>query len=134
MELFHQPNIDWMGKKWLFIGLSLALALAGLISMVLHRGLVYGIDFRGGTVVRVKFSQVPNLDKIRKALEAQGLRNVTLQRYGAASDHEVVIDLDLQTTASSDAIDKGKRDVLNGFFSISRVGGAAAQRYYNTTP
>ncbi len=50
MEFFHEPKVDWMGKKWYFIGLSLTLAVVGLISIAIHRGLVYGIDFRGGTL------------------------------------------------------------------------------------
>jgi len=51
MEFFHEPKIDWMGKKWYFIGLSIPLLVAGLVSIAWHRGLVYGIDFRGGTLV-----------------------------------------------------------------------------------
>ena len=50
MEFFHEPKIDWMGKKWYFIGLSIPLLLAGMISIGVRRGLNYGIDFRGGTV------------------------------------------------------------------------------------
>ena len=59
MEFFHEPKIDWMGIKWYFISLSLALALTGILSMVVHHGLVYGIDFRGGTVVNVKLPKLP---------------------------------------------------------------------------
>ena len=59
MEFFHEPKIDWMGIKWYFIALSLALAACGLISMVVKKGLAYGIDFRGGTVVTVKFAKAP---------------------------------------------------------------------------
>ena len=69
MEFFHEPKIDWMGIKWYFIALSLALAAAGLISMVVKKGLAYGIDFRGGTVVNVKFSRPPNLDALRRELD-----------------------------------------------------------------
>ena len=91
MEFFHEPKIDWMEIKWYFISLSLALALTGIISMVVHRGLVYGIDFRGGTMVNVKFSQAPNVDAIRRELDRAGLRNATIQQYGPASDHAVII-------------------------------------------
>jgi len=69
MEFFHEPKIDWMGIKWYFIALSLALAAAGLTSMAVKKGLGYGIDFRGGTVVNVKFSKAPNLDAIRSELD-----------------------------------------------------------------
>ena len=80
MEFFHEPKIDWMGIKWYFIALSLALAAAGLISMVVKKGLAYGIDFRGGTVVNVKFAKAPNLDAIRSELDRQNLRGATIQR------------------------------------------------------
>jgi len=71
MEFFHEPKIDWMGVKWYFITLSLALALVGIGSMVYHKGLVYGIDFRGGTVVNVK------LPKLRMLTASAG--NSTVQ-------------------------------------------------------
>jgi len=81
MELFHEPKIDWMGTKWYFIGLSLTLAAAGLISMALHRGLIYGIDFRGGTVVTVKFSKSPDMDGIRRELDRENLRGATIHPF-----------------------------------------------------
>lgn len=113
MELFHNPNIDWMGKKWYFISLSIALSLAGLASIVIHRGLAYGIDFRGGTLVYVKFATTPDYDTIRRELDRQNLRAATIQRYGSESDHEAIIGLDLRTTTSSEALDTGKRTIAN---------------------
>ena len=85
MEFFHEPKIDWMGIKWYFISLSLALALTGIVSMIVHHGLVYGIDFRGGTLVYVKFAQVPKVDALRHELDKQNLRNATIQPYGPAA-------------------------------------------------
>ena len=64
MEFFHEPKINWMEIKWYFIALSLALALIGIVSLMVHHGPAYGIDFRGGTLVDVKFSQPPNIDSI----------------------------------------------------------------------
>src|SRR5713226_9608459 len=113
MELFHEPKIDWMGKKWYFIGLSIPLLLAGLISIAVKRGFTYGIDFRGGTLVYVKFAKVPNLDRIRtEGLDRQNLKGATLQQYGPADNHDVVIGLDLKTTASSEVLDAGKRAII----------------------
>ncbi len=97
MEFFHEPKVDWMGKKWFFIGISIPLLLAGLISMAVKRGLTYGIDFRGGTLVYVKFAKQPNLDQIRGYLDRDPqLKGPTLQPYGPASDREVMIGLDWQ--------------------------------------
>ncbi|MGO8818658.1 MAG: protein translocase subunit SecF [Terriglobia bacterium] len=118
MEFFHEPKIDWMGIKWYFISLSLALALTGIVSMIVHHGLVYGIDFRGGTLVYVKFAQVPKVDALRHELDKQNLRNATIQPYGPASDHAVIVGLDLQTTASSNALDTGKQAILSSLSDL----------------
>src|SRR5271165_6505967 len=118
MEFFHEPKIDWMGIKWYFISLSLLLALVGIISMVVHHGLVYGIDFRGGTVVNVKFANPPNVDSIRQELDRAGLRNATIQQYGQASDHALIIGLDLQTTTSSNALDTGKQAIIGALSGL----------------
>jgi preprotein translocase subunit SecF len=102
MEFFHEPKIDWMEIKWYFITLSLALALIGILSMVAHKGLVYGIDFRGGTLVDVKFSQPPNVDAIRHELDRAGLRNATIQGLGPASRRS--------SLASQTSMARGRRE------------------------
>jgi preprotein translocase subunit SecF len=118
MEFFRQPKIDWMGIKWYLIGCSLTLALAGIVSIIAKHGLAYGIDFRGGTVVYVKFAQAPNLDAIRSQLDKVGLHNATEQTIGGASDHEVIIGLDLRTTTSTDALDTGKREIIDALGAL----------------
>jgi preprotein translocase subunit SecF len=68
MELFKNTNYDFLGWKWPFIGASLVLSAAGIISIALHGGLRYGIDFKEGVLMTVKFAQAPNLEKIRSAM------------------------------------------------------------------
>lgn len=134
MELFHEPKIDWMGKKWMFVGLSMTLALAGLISIVAHHGLNYGIDFRGGTLVYVKIAQKPNLDAIRRQLDRQNLRGATLQRYGGAADNEVLVGLDLRTTAAANALDTGKRAIIDALEGLYGQGPAGKIDFNNASP
>ena len=137
MELFHEPKIDWMGKKWIFIGLSIPLLVAGLISIAVHRGLVYGIDFRGGTEVAVKFAQEPKLDAIRTHLDQVGIRGATLQPIGAQSEHKVIIALDLKNTtlsSSSDALDAGKRAIVEALGGLYGAGPAGKTDFNNTSP
>jgi preprotein translocase subunit SecF len=69
IEFFKEPNIDWMGKAKYFYALSAILLVAGWTSVLLKGGLQYGIDFRGGTNVDVRFAQRPDIDQIRKGLE-----------------------------------------------------------------
>jgi preprotein translocase subunit SecF len=134
MEFFHEPKIDWMGIKWYFISLSLALALVGIGSIVLHRGLIYGIDFRGGTLVYVKFAQAPSLDAIRQQLDRQNLRNATIQGYGPSSEHEVIIGLDLKTTTSSEALDTGKQAIVASLSGLYGTGPAGKTDFNNASP
>jgi preprotein translocase subunit SecF len=133
MEFFHEPKIDWMEIKWYFISLSLLLALTGIVSMIV-RGMYYGIDFRGGTVVNVKFSQSPNIDTIRQQLDRAGLRNATIQGYGPASDHALIISLDLQTTTSKNALDTGKQAVVAGLTNIYGKGPEGKADFNNSSP
>jgi preprotein translocase subunit SecF len=68
MQIFRDTNFDFMGKKVPFVGLSLLLTAAGLISLAMKGGPAYGIDFKGGTLVYVKFAQTPGDDAVRTAL------------------------------------------------------------------
>jgi preprotein translocase subunit SecF len=134
MEFFHEPKIDWMGKKWYFIGLSLVLLAAGMAAIAYHHGLLYGIDFRGGTLVDVKFSKAPNLDEVRSELKRQNLGNATIQRFGAVQDNEVIIGLDLGTTASNEALDEGKRAIVTALGGLYGAGPAGKVDFNNASP
>ena len=112
MEFFRNINIDWIGKKWLFIGLSFVLSGAGLISLILKHGPLYGIDFKGGTNVHVKFRQAPDLEKLRELLRTQGLGSSTLQRYGNEGSSEVLVGLDLTATKEED-LEAGRQSIIN---------------------
>src|SRR5437660_8070759 len=71
MELFKNTNFDFLGKKWPFIGLSLLLTVAGLISLAVKGGPRLGIDFRGGALITVSFAQQPPVEKVRAALSGK---------------------------------------------------------------
>src|SRR6476659_6372354 len=68
MELFKNTNFDFLGKKWPFIIASLVLTVAGFASLAIKGGPRYGIDFRGGALVYVKFADAPPQDRVRNAL------------------------------------------------------------------
>lgn len=69
MELFKNTNFDFLGKKWPFIIASLVLTVAGLASIAMQGGLRYGIDFKGGALMTVKFASEPPVEQIRKAMK-----------------------------------------------------------------
>ncbi len=94
MELFRETNIDFLGKKRLALGLSVALILATIASLVAHRGPKWGIDFRGGTLVYVKFRERPPVEVIRSSLEARIPGEITVQELPAT--REVIIGTELR--------------------------------------
>ncbi|MEO6725850.1 MAG: protein translocase subunit SecF [Blastocatellia bacterium] len=138
IEIFKNTNYDFLGKKWLFIGLSWVLIFAGLGS-VLYRAFDgkenthpfnMGVDFVGGTLATVKFNSKPDLDKLRAALEKQGidgtkisLQNVSPQ-IGQAPSNEVLVRLpndvgiiqqagqSVEAAAATSNADIGKRKIL----------------------
>jgi preprotein translocase subunit SecF len=116
IEFFKEPNIDWMGKAKYFYGLSGILLLAGVISGVSQGGLRYGIDFKGGTNVDVRFAQPPNIDQVRNALKTQGLGNSEIQAISsgglnASNSNEVLIFVE-QKGQGDQALDTSKSQVL----------------------
>jgi len=120
MELFRGVNIDWMGKAKYFVTLSLVLLSIGWIS-VWRQGLRYGIDFRGGTLVDVRFATAPSIDQIRKGLQDAGLRNTTITSINDISDpnskNDVQISLE-QSGQTDQALDADRQAVLVGLDKI----------------
>jgi preprotein translocase subunit SecF len=79
MELFKNTNYDFLGKKWPFIIASLVLTVAGFGSIVLKGGLKYGIDFKEGALIQVKFANPPEDNKIRTAMLQKIKSEVSVQ-------------------------------------------------------
>jgi preprotein translocase subunit SecF len=89
--------------------------------MLFWHGVPLGVDFRGGTLVRVKFAHVPNNDAIRAALDKVGLPNAKIQSYGPAASNEVLIDLAEQET-SEVSLDKGKAQIIGALETNTPAG------------
>ncbi|HEX6895374.1 MAG TPA: protein translocase subunit SecF [Bryobacteraceae bacterium] len=92
MELFRNTNFDFLGKKWPFIILSLILTAAGLVSLAIRGGPRYGIDFKGGALIRVTFAQRPPVDKVRAVLDAKGF-NADVQEVQGKQEDIIGIDV-----------------------------------------
>jgi len=111
VEFFHNVNIDFLGKKWYFLAFSLIFSVAGLFSMLFWHHIPWGVDFRGGTLVYVKFSHPPDVNAIRADLDRAGLKDPKIQPYDQPALNEVLIDLDVRET-SEKALDQGKTKII----------------------
>ena len=112
MEFFRNTNIDFLGKKWYFLAFSLIFSVAGLGSMLFWHGIPLGVDFRGGTLVYVKYSHTPDAAAIHDQIERAGLKNTRVQAYDQTrNSNEVLISLDIQQT-SEQSLDNGKTQII----------------------
>ncbi len=81
MRILHNINVDFMGKRKLFYGLSLTLFLIGLIN-ILVRGLQFGIDFKGGTELQFKMDKPVEVTELRDKLLNIGLGDLEVKMLG----------------------------------------------------
>jgi preprotein translocase subunit SecF len=82
-------NIDFVGKAKFCITISLLIILLGIGSIIVHGGLNQGIDFSGGTLIQLRFSQPADLRGVREALDTIGMGKGIVQHYG--DEREVLI-------------------------------------------
>ena len=123
MELFRSTNIDFLSKKWFFLSLSLIFSVAGIASMLFWHHIPLGVDFRGGTIVDVKFTQTPNVDAIRAELDRAGLKNARIQADTRPGRNELLISLDIRET-SEQALDQGKENIIRALQTTAEPGKA----------
>jgi preprotein translocase subunit SecF len=131
MEFFKQVDLDWMGKAKYFFGLSGLLLVAGMASIAAHGGLFYGIDFKGGTVVDVRFAGAPPIDTLRSGLAQQGIGNSTIVPVSdltTSNGNEVLINLE-EKGQGAEALDAGKTAILSALHATLGAGEAGKQDF-----
>jgi preprotein translocase subunit SecF len=125
IQVFKDVRIDWLANRRWFIAVSVLLMLAGLASAIIrqathHQAFNLGVDFKGGTVITVKFKQRPSDDAIRNALASNGVRDAIVQPVTDKND-TVLIKLPLEGQEGSETqskVDAGRDEVrkaLNTF-------------------
>jgi preprotein translocase subunit SecF len=130
VELFHDVKIDWLGKKWYFLGFSLVFSVAGLLSILFWHHIPVGIDFKGGTLVYVKFDAPPSADRIRAAVDKAGIRDFRIQPFGnqlgRGPSNQVIISLPEKEMQESNA-EAGSDTIVKALGSNYSPAGAASQ-------
>lgn len=115
MELFKNTNFDFLGKKWPFIIASLVLTVAGLVSLAMKGGPDYGIDFKGGALMYLRFNQEPPVQKIRAALESKIQGEITVQQI--TGQPEVMVGTEIRDEKELNANRQAIEDVLRTTFA-----------------
>ncbi|NCT41097.1 MAG: protein translocase subunit SecF [Alphaproteobacteria bacterium] len=78
-------HLDFIGKRYLAFAFSAILMLAS-IGLVATKGLNFGIDFTGGTVIEIKTPSTPDIGALRTELNGLGLGAISIQEFGAEDD------------------------------------------------
>ena len=118
IELFHNPNYDFIGKRrWAYLT-SITFILISLISIVARGGLRYDIDFTGGTLLQVRFEQPPAIDRIRAALSRIGLGESVIQQFG--DPREFILRMPL-TASNPEEIGRRVQGALGAVPALGKV-------------
>lgn len=110
MELIRpDTHFDFLGKSRLFIGVSLALIAASILSLLVHGGPRYGIDFAGGTLIQLRFEKPVTTEQIRSALGSVVEGSPLVQSFG--EEDEYIIQLE-QSSEELEGLSRRVREAL----------------------
>ncbi|MCZ6726632.1 MAG: protein translocase subunit SecF [Acidobacteria bacterium] len=115
MQFFRDTKIDFMRYRRIGASVSAVLLAVALALVVTGDGLNFGIDFVGGTQLTVKFSTPPQIDQLRDLMNASGIEDVSIQRFGDLVDNEAII-----KTPLAEGSEEGSRvqivDAIRGLY------------------
>ena len=144
-QILPNINVDWMGWRRPLVFLSIAILFAGLISAIGRQATPggtdafnLGVDFKGGTVITVKFKQKPSSDELRTALVNTGVHETIIQDSTDKTD-EVLIKVPLLESAPSEGevsdaenanqVDEGRQLVKSALDSFGKEADPASDLY-----
>jgi preprotein translocase subunit SecF len=127
-ELFKGLQVDWLGKRKLFIAISMLLLLIGMVSLVLKGRFEYGTDFKGGTVVVVKFNETVDIGKVRDLLPQADIQ--TVQSSEGGSEFQIGLAKAVETedeSVGSEAVTTALNKAFAGKFRIENSESVSAK-------
>ncbi|MFH1540326.1 MAG: protein translocase subunit SecF [Elusimicrobiota bacterium] len=120
MQFFKKTNFDFVGKRNIFFVISGSLILISILSIFFHKGLNFGIDFTGGTLVQLKFSQHVQLSDIRSTLSKNGI-NCELQDFPQQNSIIIRVKKGADESIAKKIQDIFKLDISNNSFELERT-------------
>ena len=87
LQIFVNAKYDFVGKRRWFYLASGGFMLLSLVSILLHGGLNYGIDFTGGALVQVRYDKPASVDLVRRGLDDIKLGGAVIQQFGDAQEY-----------------------------------------------
>lgn len=113
MRIFSNLNVNWMGLRKTFYYVSLGLFLMGMLSII-FRGLVFGIDFKGGSEIVLQFEKPVNIAEIRNYLANVQLGAVEVRTFGGETGVLVRTELqEIPKTVYPKVVERIKENILS---------------------
>lgn len=121
VELFKGIKVDWLGKRKLFFAISIMLLLIGMASLIIKGQFRYGMDFKGGTLVRVRFNEVVDIGEVRKQLPGANIQAIRTTETGSGSEFQIELEKATENedaSAGHEKVNKALSSAFAGKFEI----------------
>jgi preprotein translocase subunit SecF len=92
-QILHEVNVNWMGRRHLAYWVSGLCILASIVSLILHGGPRYGVDFTGGTLIEISVAPPLPVDNVRRAVDQAGFTGSEIQALNVPGQYLVRIGL-----------------------------------------
>ncbi len=129
-NLFRSINIDFIGKRKIYYGVSSAIIVAGIVSLAIN-GLNYGVDFKGGRTYVVGFEQPVSAEDLRNNLTETFGKTPEVKTYGFDGKYQITTDY-LVTEDSEEATTEAETKLNEGLSKFS--GKSEILSRYKVTP
>lgn len=132
IQILGKTNIDFLGKKYITLGLSCVMILIGLFAIFqIYTGKAnLGVDFAGGLSLQIRFSQTITLPEVRAALDKGGIKDADIQEL--PTEKKILIKLKKQQEGAQDIIEKTLKENLSAkepiVESITEIGPKIGER------
>ncbi len=110
MRIIRETNIDFMGKRYLWLSISAILIVLSFVAIA-QKGIRKGVEFAGGAEVIVRYVQAPDLEVIRKQLKDAGFTGIAVTTFGETEGKEISIRVALEQKSGETGRDLAQRIV-----------------------
>lgn len=132
IQILGKTNIDFLGKKYIALGLSCIMIILGVFAIFqIHAGRAnLGVDFAGGLSLQIRFSQPVSLAEVRAVVDKAGVKDADIQELPA--EKKILIKLKKQQEGAQDSIEKALKEGLSNkepvVESITEIGPKIGER------
>lgn len=126
MELIKPgTSFDFIGKRKIAYIVSLVLLTIAVVSLIVHGGPKYGIDFSGGHLIQVKFDKDITIPELKQALSSIGLADATVQNFSGGAENEYIIRViktDIDNTVLANNVEEALTAAFGaGSYEVRRI-------------